>query len=102
MTSTNEVIFGDRPIHIAARRGQVPDLRALIGAGADINVQGNHDFTPLHNAVLHDWTDAVQFRLEMGVDQGITNDDGATAFELVRIMGHADIVTLLERDRGVR
>jgi uncharacterized protein len=86
--------FGDRPIHIAARRGEVPDLRALIEAGAAINVQGDHDFTALHNAVLHDRTDVVKFLLEMGVDQGITNDDGATALELARIMGHADIVTL--------
>ena len=32
----------------------------------------------LHNAVLHDRTDAVKFLLGMGVDRGITNDDGGT------------------------
>jgi ankyrin repeat protein len=88
--------FGDRPIHIAARRGNVADLKALIEGGAEKNVQGDRDFTPLHNAVLHNQIDAVKFLLEIGVDQQIPNGDGHTALELARVIAHANVIKLLE------
>jgi uncharacterized protein len=88
--------FGDRPIHLAARRGDIADLRALIEGGADMNAQGDHAFTPLHDAVLMNQIDAVKFLLEIGADQQIPNDDGNTALELARIMEYREIIALLE------
>ena len=70
--------------------------RALIDGGADMNCQGDRDFTPLHNAVLHNQIDAVKFLLQMGVDRQITNDDGNTALGLAKIMGHSDLIKLFD------
>jgi ankyrin repeat protein len=61
-----------------------------------MNAQGDRGFTPLHSAVLDNQLDAVKFLLEMGVDRQLTNDDGNTALDLAKIMGHDDIVKLLE------
>jgi len=74
----------------------VADLSALIEWGADMNAQGDREFTLLHNAVLHNQIDAVRFLLEVGVDQQITNDNGDTALELARIVEHPDVIKLLE------
>ena len=39
---------GKTALHIAAEKGSVICVNALIKAGADINARDNHDNTPLH------------------------------------------------------
>lgn len=44
-------LFGDRPIHIAATRGDIDEIQLILGHGADINCKGEHGYTALHDAV---------------------------------------------------
>jgi len=44
-------LFGGRPIHIAATRGDVEEIELLLSHGADIDCKGEHGYTALHDAV---------------------------------------------------
>ncbi|MBS0240626.1 MAG: ankyrin repeat domain-containing protein [Proteobacteria bacterium] len=64
-------------------RNRIDILRSLIAAGADINVRGVNDWTPLHMAAYRNDIEAVRVLLEAGADRSIPTriDDRATAEE---------------------
>jgi ankyrin repeat protein len=75
-------LFGDYPIHIAATRGCIEEIKILLASGADINAKGEHGYTPLHDAVEQGYGGAVKFLLDQGADKSLKNDDGDTALSL--------------------
>lgn len=77
--------FGDRPIHLAASRGNVSELNTLIRNGADVNLPGEHEYSAMHLAVLRGNYDAVRLLVKAGADLSAKNDDAETPFDLANI-----------------
>ena len=42
---------GARGIHVAAQKGHVSVIHAMIAKGEDVNAQTNHNYTALHMAI---------------------------------------------------
>lgn len=80
------------PLHYAAdgyvtgpawdARRQVETIRALLAAGADINVHDKNGATPLHRAVRTRCAAAVKCLLKAGADPKLRNKPGSTPFHL--------------------
>lgn len=90
-------LFGDRPVHIAASRGDIDEIRLILGAGADINCKGEHGYTALHNAVEQGHIAAVEYLLTNGADPDPVNDDGVSAAQLAKLLDESEILHLLEQ-----
>ena|SRR5690242_8198588 len=73
---------GERPLHVAACRGNTDEILALLEAGAYIDAPGEHGFTALHEAVMQGHGPAVKLLLDYGARQDVTNDWGKTPMDL--------------------
>jgi ankyrin repeat protein len=74
----------------AAGKGNIPEVRALLEAGADPNIRDNKGRTALMNA----WKEAAILLLEAGADPNIKDNDGETAIYHSRF-GSRDELELL-------
>lgn len=74
-------------------------MRALIAAGADVNIKGLNDWTPLHLAVARGDLVALQILLDAGADPNIrtTIDDYDTPLEYAESIGFKQAVDILSR-----
>ncbi|HHM7004069.1 ankyrin repeat domain-containing protein [Pseudomonas aeruginosa] len=91
-------LFGDRPIHIAATRGDIDEIQLILGHGADINCKGEHGYTALHDAVEQGHSAAVEYLLNQGADPESLNDDGVSPAELAKLLDEGEILHLFERE----
>ncbi|HWE46038.1 MAG TPA: ankyrin repeat domain-containing protein [Caulobacteraceae bacterium] len=66
---------GESPLHVAARTAWLPNLYALVSAGANVNLLSAHGYTPL--AAVHS-AHAAEFLLAKGADVSRRNPDGET------------------------
>jgi len=71
-------------------------VKALIRAGADVNVQTAHGDTPLMYSVHSGRAEMVKILLENGADADLKNMSGETALMVAQRKGRADIVELLK------
>src|SRR5947207_1513850 len=83
------------PLHIAAIRGDVAAIIALLDAGADVQARGEHGYTPLHEAVEQGLIDAVRLLLQRGASLTAKSDDGHTPLLLAQILQEHEIERLL-------
>lgn len=67
---------GDSLLHIAAQLGDVETILILIGAGLDVNRQGDMGFTALHYAYEGGHQSAVDALLAGGASADIENEFG--------------------------
>ncbi|QQR48862.1 ankyrin repeat domain-containing protein [bacterium] len=58
----------ETPLHLAARRGDVEGVTALLKEGADIDAKQGYDLTPLHYASESGHADCVKILLEWHAD----------------------------------
>ena len=58
--------FGNSPLHIACVRGSLPEVQALLEAGADVNAAGELSNTPLHEAAGQGHIEVVRLLLAAG------------------------------------
>ena len=84
------------PLHIAAVRGDVAAIIALLDAGADIQSRGEHGYSPLHEAVEQGHIEVVRVLLERGASVTATCDDGHTPIQSAQILGEHEIERLLQ------
>ena len=93
-----------RPLHsaVAHRQPQVAleISRALIAAGADVNVAQHGGWTPLHAAALHGNLPLVRLLLDAGAKAGAKNDTGQTPAGLAKTKNHKEVIALLDSSGG--
>jgi hypothetical protein len=75
--------MGSTPLISAAVFGKTEVARALIKAGADVNLQNNEGSTALHSAAFLCRKEIVEMLLDNGVDKEIRNNVGSSALESV-------------------
>lgn len=87
---------------LSAERNDKSDLiRLLISYGADLQMRGINDYTPLHYAASLDDPEAVKLLLSLGADRNARTDidEYATPLEEARILGcHKAVEALLDSD----
>lgn len=57
---------GHTPLHAAAWKGDVAQIKSLIAGGADVNAASSFGTTPLHSAAVNNQVEAVKTLLQQG------------------------------------
>src|SRR4051812_17133572 len=63
----------------AIRANNMPQLRALVAKGADVNTKGPGDVTPLMDAAVSGSLDAMRFLIDKAADVNAKDSGGRTA-----------------------
>jgi len=82
---------------LAAEKGHVKVLRAMLDAGADINAGDTWGGTPLFHAAEEGHTATVEMLLAAGAKVNVKRRDGTTAVSVARENGHIELAEKLER-----
>jgi hypothetical protein len=89
---------GCTPLGLAAFKGDIAKINALLGKGADINQLDRAGHTALHLAVLNERVEVVRALLEAGAEVDITNQRfGFRPLHLSARKGNAGVSELLIR-----
>jgi hypothetical protein len=81
--NVKEPAVGSTPLISAAVFGKTEIARALIEAGAEVNLKNNEGSTPLHSAAFLCRLEIVEMLLENGADKDLLNNYGSTAQQSV-------------------
>jgi len=81
-----EKIFTDKKsyLHLAATKGNLEILKAIIDAGADVNHQDTRQETALHESARKGCFECVQLLKQKGADVNLVNNRGETALSLLK------------------
>ena len=86
---------GDPPLHFAAQEGDLDMVRALIEAGAEVDLRDEDTLTPLHFAAMYGHAEVVEYLVSAGADPN-ARFGKRTAMTLAAENGAAEVVELLE------
>ena len=102
LTDVNQVgLSGERPLDVAAVRGDLEEIYALLDGGADINAPGELGNTALHEAVSQGHIDVVHILLEFGARTDIRNEFGDTAADIASLRKRDEILALLTSKKPI-
>ena len=95
----NMALYGEKPVHVAARAGQLEVLKLMVAHGADLNDQAA---TLEGNYVIHDAAEAgqreiVAYLLSQGVDSTVVNAAEKTPLDLAQQSGVPQVLILLQQ-----
>jgi ankyrin repeat protein len=82
-------------LHIAAARGNLKLVQALVEKGADLEAEGWSKFTPLHAAASAGHTEVVKVLIGRGANVHAEGEGNQSILYSAALGGHADIVRLL-------
>ncbi|XP_077208864.1 ankyrin repeat domain-containing protein 12 isoform X2 [Paroedura picta] len=91
---------GETPLHTAAIRGDIKQVKELIGLGANVNVKDFAGWTPLHEACNAGYYDVAKVLIAAGADVNTQGLDDDTPLHDSASSGHRKIVKLLLRHGG--
>ncbi|KAL6051217.1 hypothetical protein STEG23_005905 [Scotinomys teguina] len=91
---------GETPLHMAAIRGDVKQVKELLSLGANVNVKDFAGWTPLHEACNVGYYDVAKILIAAGADVNTQGLDDDTPLHDSASSGHRDIVKLLLRHGG--
>ncbi|MFG6466966.1 ankyrin repeat domain-containing protein [Roseateles sp. BYS87W] len=83
---------GETPLMIAAIRGQLPAVKALVQRGAEVNRAG---WTPLHYACSGPDNGVAAFLLVQGAEVNARSENGTTPLMMAARYGNSDLVPVL-------
>ncbi|XP_065123205.1 KN motif and ankyrin repeat domain-containing protein 1b [Paramisgurnus dabryanus] len=87
---------GQTALMLAVSHGRINMVRALLAAGAEVNIQDDEGSTALMCAGEHGHADIVKLLLaQPGCDATLTDNDDSTALSIALEAGHKDIAMLL-------
>ena len=69
---------GGTPLHIGANQGRIEVVRALLGAGANVNARERDGWTPLHYAAIRGHTGIAKTLIAAGAGVNAKEEDGWT------------------------
>ncbi|CAC5383297.1 unnamed protein product [Mytilus coruscus] len=75
-------------------------VNCLVQAGADVNMIGLCNMTPIFQATLFGYTEIVRFLVENGADVNICDDNNKSPLFAASEQGHSDIVLYLIKNGG--
>lgn len=90
-------IWFRRPIHIAAAKGHLNYVQALLKFGVDVDCRDGDDKTALHWASTHGHFQIAEYLISMGASVNIAQMDRFTPLHAATCLGHIDICELLIR-----
>lgn len=90
---------GKTALHYAAYKGQFSSVRALVEAGADLDVTDENGVTPLHRAAIEGHSDIVRILLEALCSTDKKDENGNTALHEAAWNGYSKCVELLVKAR---
>ena len=85
----------DKDFLEAVKCGNFPEVKSLLGKGADVNARGDDSSTALMVASAHGHRDVVGLLLKKGADVNARTNNGATALMVASVHGNLKIVNLL-------
>jgi ankyrin repeat protein len=90
--------YGYTPLHRAVdgdNRFCLPVIQYLVSIGADVNAEGEGDYTPLFNAAAHGTLEVVQCLVSHGADVNAKGYSGETPLHFAASHGELEIVQYL-------
>jgi len=96
--SVHQAFFLNEPMAIAAARGEIAEVRALLDRGASPNSWGVDYISPaVVDAAAGGHADVVALLLARGADPNLRDSEQRSALQRARAAGHNDVATLLVR-----
>ncbi len=84
LRDTPTLALGSMPLHLAALNLDSGPLKALLAAGAPVNVRDKNGATPLHMAAFATRTENAKLLLQAGADPLIKTNEGRDVASLAR------------------
>jgi ankyrin repeat protein len=89
--------FGNFPLKVAATRGDIEEIDALVVGGAIVNAKGEGGYTALHHAAAQGRRlAAVKRLLEAGASPHLVNDEGRTPRDVAKLLENIAIVSVFD------
>ena len=88
---------GETALSIAAYTGNLPQVKRLVEAGAEVNFYG---WTPLAYAAYNGHLEIVDYLLKHGAEVNAKTQNGSTALFFAARFGHLEVVKLLLKNKA--